>query len=86
MKELTLNEFESKIMFELDATTDQKGTIRIIKLSNNELLGTFDIEGKNLQELKEKTQKCKIDHYNVISRLLRYDEMEVESFFKSLLN
>lgn len=86
MKELTLNEFESKIMFELDAATDQKGTVKVIELSNNELLGAFDIEGENMQELIQKVERYKRDYYNMVSKLLKYDESKVDYVFESLLN
>jgi len=78
---LTLNEFESKLSFELEAKSDQQGVIKVIEVKSNELLGTFDIEAENVEELEAMKEQCKLDHYNFINKLLGYDNETVERIF-----
>ena len=81
---LTLNEFESKLSFELEAKSDQQGVIKVIEVKSNELLGTFDIEAENVEELEAMKEQCKLDHYNFMNQILKHDIKDIERVFDKI--
>lgn len=65
---------------------DQQGVIKVIEVKSNELLGTFDIEAENVEELEAMKEQCKLDHYNFINKLLGYDNETVERIVERIFD
>lgn len=84
MEKITMEQFEEKINFNFEVLNDQLGTMYIKQVKTNQLLGEIEIKADNIEQLHEKAEKCKMDHYNFMRELLLLDYDKQVKFFEKL--